>query len=129
MIALDTNVVVRLITRDDPAQVARARALVLARGALVQTTVLIESEWVLRASYRYSRDQIARAFTILFDTEALSVEDASTFPAVLDAYAQGMDFADATHLAGCTADAFATFDKPLMTKARRHFPDRTVVAP
>jgi predicted nucleic-acid-binding protein len=130
MIALDTNVVVRLITRDDPAQVARARAMILERGALVQMTVLVETEWVLRSSYGYGRGAIASALALLSETGSLSVEDASAFPAILDAYRRGMDFADAVHLAGSRgADAFATFDRALIAGARRHFPERSVVAP
>ena len=51
MKALDTNVVVRYLTGDDPAQAARARAAVDAGPVFVPVTVLLESEWVLRSRY------------------------------------------------------------------------------
>lgn len=130
MIALDTNIVVRLITEDDPRQVARARAMILARTALVQVSVLVESEWVLRSVYRYSRGRIAEAFAVLADTDPLIIENSRRFHDILEAYAGGMDFADAVHVAGSeAAEAFVTFDKSLVAGAQRYFPDRTVLTP
>jgi predicted nucleic-acid-binding protein len=55
VIALDTNLVVRLLTRDDHAQALRARALIEAGAAFVPRTVVLETEWVLRTIYRFER--------------------------------------------------------------------------
>lgn len=59
MIALDTNVVVRLLVDDDPIQTRRARKLLETRSALVLPTVLLETEWVLRGAYGIGRPAIA----------------------------------------------------------------------
>ena len=61
MLAVDTNVIVRYLTRDDPEQFARASALIRSEDVFICTTVLLECEWVLRGAYRYSRDRIADA--------------------------------------------------------------------
>lgn len=130
MIALDTNIVVRLITDDDPDQVRRARALILKRSGFVQLTVILETEWVLRSAYRFSRKQIAEALTVLSQTKDIAIESPTHFVAILRAYEAGLDFADAMHLACCDdAEAFATFDGPLKAGAARSFPERTVLIP
>ncbi len=129
MIALDTNIIVRLITKDDPAQVERARALILEQSGHVQTTVLLEAEWVLRYSYGYDRDQIALAFLLLGGTHAIELACSDQLDAILTAYRDGMDFGDALHLVGCPVASFASFDRILAVKARRFFPDITVISP
>ncbi len=68
MIGLDTNLLVRYLTRDDAPQYAKAKAKALidkttARGDgfVINTVVLCEVAWVLRAAYGYSRDEITDA--------------------------------------------------------------------
>ena len=56
MRAVDTNVLVRLVTRDDPGQVAAAEAFV-ERGAWVSLLALAEAVWVLAAVYDLEQDQ------------------------------------------------------------------------
>ena len=55
MRAVDTNVIVRYLTGDDEVQATRARAVVDAGQVFVSTTVLLESEWVLRSVYAFSK--------------------------------------------------------------------------
>lgn len=129
MIALDTNIVVRLITDDDPDAVARARALILNRSGFVQSTVLLETEWVLRAVYGFSRPQIVAAFRVLSETDTIELEDRARLDAILGGYEDGLDFGDAVHLATCPVAAFASFDRALLTKARHAFPNLTIVSP
>jgi predicted nucleic-acid-binding protein len=59
VIALDTNVVVRLLVDDEPAQTKRVRDLMAAHTALVLPTVLLETEWVLRSAYHREPHLIA----------------------------------------------------------------------
>lgn len=75
MRAIDTNVLVRLIARDDPAQVARAEAAV-EKGAWVSHLVLAETVWVLDAVYGRSPKQIALAVEMLLDHAQLSIQEA-----------------------------------------------------
>ncbi len=61
MRAIDTNVVVRYLTGDDAKQSARARAVIESGSVFVSTTVVLESAWVLRSVYGFSRDAVANA--------------------------------------------------------------------
>ena len=74
MRAVDTNVLVRLVTRDDPKQVATAEAFV-APGAWVPQLALAEATWVLASVYDRSAEAIARAVEMLLQHEHLTVQD------------------------------------------------------
>jgi len=75
MRAVDTNLLVRLIVRDDPKQVAAAEAFV-AGGAWVSHLVLAETIWVLDAVHERSAAQLAAAIEMLLNHEQLSIQDA-----------------------------------------------------
>ena len=74
MRAVDTNVLVRLITRDDAKQVAAAEAFV-ARGAWVSHLVLVEATRVLRSVYDRGPREIATAVEMLLNHEHLTLQD------------------------------------------------------
>jgi len=118
MIALDTNVVVRALTADDPAQLADAHRVMQSGALFVSKTVLMETEWVLRYSYEIGRAEIGGALRKLIRYRRMEVED---LPAVIEAlswHAEGMDFADALHLSSSKrADRLATFDRELAAAA------------
>jgi predicted nucleic-acid-binding protein len=59
MISLDTNMLIRLVVNDNDAQSELAERLVRDNRVFISKTVLMESEWVLRHSYQYSRERIA----------------------------------------------------------------------
>jgi predicted nucleic-acid-binding protein len=82
MRAVDTNLLVRLLVRDDPAQVKAAEAFV-ARGAWISHPVLIETMWVLDAVYARSAAQIAAAIDMLLNHQQLIVQDAGVAAAAL----------------------------------------------
>ena len=63
VIAVDTCVVVRFLTRDDPAQAARAKMQIEAGSVFVPRTVVLEVERILRNIYRFDRDSIASGLT------------------------------------------------------------------
>ena len=66
-VALDTNVLVRLLVNDYPAQAEQAAALIDASAAcFVPITVALELEWVLRGAYKLRRAAVIRAFEALF---------------------------------------------------------------
>jgi len=75
MRAVDTNLLVRLIVRDEPKQVAAAEAFV-AGGAWVSHLVLAETIWVLDAVHERSAAQLAAAIEMLLNHEQLSIQDA-----------------------------------------------------
>jgi predicted nucleic-acid-binding protein len=83
--SVDTNVLVRLVTRDDAKQVAAAEAFV-ARGAWVPHLVLVEAMWVLSAVYARTPADIARAVDMLLNHEQLTLQDADAVSAALAAF-------------------------------------------
>lgn len=85
MHAVDTNVLVRLIARDDPKQVAAAEAVV-ARGAWVSHLVLAETTWVLAAAYELAAAKIALAVEMLLNHRNLAVQDADVVAAALETF-------------------------------------------
>lgn len=131
MIALDTNILARLVTNDDHAQARQAAALIDTGNALfVPLTVTLELEWVLRGAYALDKHAIARSFEALLSIRNISFERQADIQLALQHYQSGFDFADALHhgsTAGCKA--LATFDekfKKLAVKAKLKPP---VVAP
>jgi predicted nucleic-acid-binding protein len=118
MIAADTNIIVRLLTADEPRQTERVRRLLETETVFLPKTVILEAEWVLRRLYRQKRLPIIRAFEALLSLPNVRCEDE---PAVRQALAwnrANLDFADALHLAsGGTVERFVTFDQGLITGA------------
>lgn len=120
MISLDTNVIVRVVTADDPAQLATALDVMRLDGLWLCKTVLLETEWVLRYTYKLSRKSILETFLRLLGYRNLTVEAPEQVHLALDLYRGGMDFADALHLAASTgAGRFVTFDRDLALSAQQ----------
>jgi predicted nucleic-acid-binding protein len=127
--AVDTNVLVRFLTDDHPAEAARARELIESGDIFVATSVLLETEWVLRSGYGFKTDPIVRALRGLAGLPGVAMEDPPLVARALDWAQQGLDFADSLHLGraqGCTA--FMSFDRKLAAAAAR-MSDVKVVAP
>jgi predicted nucleic-acid-binding protein len=82
MRAVDTNVLVRLVARDDQRQVAAAEAFV-ARGAWVSHVVLVEAVWVLASVYELDVPALATAVDMLLNHRDLTVQDAGVVAAAL----------------------------------------------
>lgn len=85
MRAVDTNILVRLATRDDAAQVARAEAFV-APGAWVPHLALTEAMWVLRSVYDRGPEEIASAIEILLNHEHLTLQDSDAVAAAVTTF-------------------------------------------
>ncbi|HWZ30813.1 MAG TPA: type II toxin-antitoxin system VapC family toxin [Bryobacteraceae bacterium] len=85
MRAVDTNVLVRLITRDDPRQAAPADRFI-ADGAWVSVLALSEATWVLATVYGRNPDQLATAIEMLLNHEHLVIQDSDIVFAALDLF-------------------------------------------
>jgi predicted nucleic-acid-binding protein len=83
MRAVDTNVLVRLVVRDDANQV-RAAEEFIASGAWVSHLVLAETTWVLDAVYERTAEQIATAIDMLLNHQHLTVQDADVVIAAIE---------------------------------------------
>ncbi len=120
MLAVDTNVLVRFLARDDADQTARADNLVRANRIWIPKTVLLETEWVLRDGYSFDRHRITTDFRSLLGISTVHAEDEGAVAEALDWFAAGMDLADALHLASSrSADEFATFDRRFAVRAAK----------
>lgn len=119
-LALDTNVLVRLLTGDDEEQCLRAVRLIEAeanqgRKVFVSFAVILETEWVLRSRYKIERDLVRSAFAALLEAQDLVVEHAGSLEEALRLFRQlpSADFADCMHVANACmyGTVLATFDK------------------
>jgi len=120
MRAVDTNVVVRYLAADHPAQTARAKTLIDGTQVWISLTVLLEAEWVLRGSYRFRPAAITAALRTLVGQPTVQVENPPALAQALDLCDSGLDFADALHIAMAHhCNGFDTFDTTLAKAAAR----------
>lgn len=85
MLAVDTNVLVRLLTRDDVAQTVAAETCI-AGGAWVSQLVLAEAMWVLVSVYEVRPEKIATAVEMLLQHENLTIQDGEVVAAALEQF-------------------------------------------
>lgn len=117
MLAVDTNVLVRLLARDDARQAAAADRAV-ARGAWVSHLVLAEAVWVLDAVYARTPRQLLAALELLLGHESLAIQDADVVKAAVEQFKlkPALGFSDCLLLAIARKAGhlpLATFDKGL----------------
>ena len=131
MIALDTNVLVRLVTGDDAAQAKRvAERLDTGDAFFVPLTVALELEWVLRGAYGLKPDRVATTIEALLSIRNLRFADEPAITRALALYRRGLDFADALHLqGGHGCEGLLSFDGTLRKRAQRAKLHPPVMAP
>lgn len=120
MIAIDTNLLLRLVLDDDPVQQARVNTL-FKTGKLITApaTVMLELVWVLQ-SRGFSAANIVHGLTALLDVPNFKPEHELAIREALHSYQSGMDFADALHLAlSASHEKFMTFDKAFARQAKK----------
>ena len=118
MIAVDTNLLVRYLTRDLPQQSAAAARVIEAGGVWVATTVLLETYWVITSLYGLAPAQVCQALRGFAGLPNITLENPSTVAQALDWSDNGLDFPDALHLAAARdCDEFLTFDRQLCRAA------------
>jgi predicted nucleic-acid-binding protein len=117
VIGLDSTVLLRFYIEDESDAEAKrqrkAAAKLFAEGSVlfVAKSALLECEWVMRAVYGYSAEQVMSAFHHLLELPQVRVEDPESVDSAVRSYGEGLDFADALHLATCgSCVSFATFD-------------------
>lgn len=120
MIAIDTNVVIRLLTADDREQLEVTKKLFRQKDIFISTTVILECEWVLRYAYRFNTEEVSRAFKALLGLPNVICESPTVISQAIEWHEVGMDFADATHLAKSqSCQSFRTFDKKFIKLASK----------
>lgn len=120
MIAADTNVVIRFLVDDHPVEGRRARQVFEDHRVLIPESVLLESEWVLRAVYGFPSGEISRAFRALLAMPSVTVDERMLLMQVLDWFDEGFDFADALHYARSAGVEMKTFDRKFLNRGKKH---------
>jgi predicted nucleic-acid-binding protein len=116
MRAVDTNVLVRLLVADDPAQASKAEAfLATGAGVWISIVILVETVWVLTAVYGWQKPQLLAMLDTATTSKDFSFQAADAVSAALSSYRSGKaDFADCLAVELARAEGhlpFATFDK------------------
>jgi predicted nucleic-acid-binding protein len=118
MIAVDANVIVRLLTRDDEVQFQLAYTLFERSEVFIPLTVLLETEWVLRFAYEFPMTDVVAALQRLFGLSNVHLEEPLRVATALSWHARGLDLADALHLAASQpGEGFVTLDRRLAARA------------
>lgn len=119
MIAVDTNILVRLLVRDDQTQYEKSRAVFSAEQIFIPDSVILETEWVLRYAYRFRPTEICTAFRKLLGLENVKVSDPTALAEMIRWHEDGLDFADAFHLMlSQEQDVLKSFDEKFIKKAK-----------
>jgi predicted nucleic-acid-binding protein len=121
MPSLDTNVVLRYLVEDDSRQTRIAQQYIERHAAageslFLATSVILETEWVLRSVYEFTKDDTIEVFVGLLEAREMTFQDEASLEHTLHRYREfDIDFADCLHVA--TAE---TFDQlPLATFPRK----------
>ena len=121
MIALDTNILARLLLKDDATQFKQAREL-LSRPKVYTAppTVILELVWVLESS-DCTRDEVLKSLRVLLGLPNFKPKSFEALCQAIKWYEAGMDFGDALHLALSAGDeVFVSFDKAFEKIATQH---------
>lgn len=119
MIAVDTNVIVRLLTQDDELQYQKSLEIIQNNNIFIPDTVVLETEWVLRFAYQLKRPDICSALRKLFGLPNVNLVNPNLVAQALQWHELGLDFADALHLAQSQSYAqFYTFDDKFVKRAK-----------
>jgi len=120
MIAVDTNILVRYLLKDDPGQAALATNFLANNRCFILKSVLLELAWVLSSSagYNLPRATVHERLLHVLGLSCIEIEEPANVAQALTWYAKGMDFADALHLSGSVElSGLATFDRKFASTA------------
>ncbi|WGV25205.1 type II toxin-antitoxin system VapC family toxin [Halotia branconii] len=118
MVAVDTNIVVRLLTQDDELQYQKSQEIFQTQDVFIADTVILETEWVLRFAYKFKPNEICLALRKLFGLPNVYLVNTNLVAQALQWHKNGLGFADAFHLAQSQHHSyFYTFDEKLIKNA------------
>ena len=123
MIGIDTNILVRLLTRDSVTQAKKANLLLTKEEKIfVPTPVILETVWVLEESYEWKKEDMVLTLETLLEIENFVFEDKASISHATWAYRNGGDWSDHLIQALCKkhhCTSLATFDR----KFAQFYPD------
>ncbi|MGF1674695.1 MAG: type II toxin-antitoxin system VapC family toxin [Rivularia sp. (in: cyanobacteria)] len=118
MVAVDTHILVRLLTQDDELQYQKSLNIFQEQDIFIPDTVILETEWVLRFAYKFKPPDICSTLRKLFGLPNVYIVNTNILDRVLQWHENGLDFADAFHLAQSqNHTCFYTFDEKFIKKA------------
>lgn len=121
MVAIDTNVIIRFLTRDNEAQYKKAYRIFNREEVFIPDTVILETEWVLRFAYKFQPKAICDAFNRLFGLDNVYLSNPHSTAQAIKWHTEGLDFSDALHLAHSQeCEHLYSFDAKFSTKAKGH---------
>ncbi len=119
MISIDTNIIIRFLTHDDAKQYKKSFSIFNTCEVFISDTVILETEWVLRYAYEFSREDICDALIKLFGLSNVHLSNPSHVAQAIKWHRDGLDFSDALHLTHCQQyEKLYTFDKKFAVKAK-----------
>ncbi len=130
MIAVDTNILVRYAVKDDKRQTALATSFIADNECRVLKSVILELVWVLSSSsgYNLTRKVVTERLRHIMGLPTIDTEDAVQVAQAINGHENGMDFADALHLASsCEVKGFATLDGKMSRKALQIAPTQNIL--
>jgi predicted nucleic-acid-binding protein len=124
MVALDTNILARLLMADDAKQFAQARELLsLKKDFTAPIAVMLELVWVLE-TYELSSAEISEALNKLLALPNFKPAQETELREAISLYGQGLDFADALHWClRAGAEQLVTMDRKMVSKASKLLKD------
>jgi predicted nucleic-acid-binding protein len=126
MVTIDTNIIVRLLTQDDQWQHKQSLVILQSQDVFISNTVILETEWVLRFAYKFNPTEICLALRQLFGLPNIYLTNANLIAQILQWHENGLDFADAFHLAqGQHCSELFTFDEKFIFNIKRRLPLKT----
>jgi predicted nucleic-acid-binding protein len=118
MIAVDTNVVVRLLAWDDAKQTSASKAIFAGGAIWIARTVLLETAWVLTSVYGFDEDTVRGALGKLLGLKNVHTENKTALATSLSL--KGVEIAGAIHLSSTPEGAtFVSFDQAFVRRAKR----------
>lgn len=113
IMAIDTCILVRLLTKDDLKQYQKSYQLIKENQIFISDTVILETHWVLMAAYGYSKQQVCQDLRWLAGLTNIHLENSTALAEAIAFAESGLDFADALHLAKANqrCSILYTFDK------------------
>lgn len=107
------------MTQDDEVQYQKSLELIQNNNIFIPDTVVLETEWVLRFTYKLKRPDICSALRKLFGLPNVNLANPNLIAQALQWHELGLDFADALHLAHSQGYAqFYTFDDKFVKRAK-----------
>ncbi|MFN2377951.1 MAG: type II toxin-antitoxin system VapC family toxin [Candidatus Binatia bacterium] len=118
MVAIDTNVLVRFLTGDDEVQYKAGLKLFSSATVFIPDTVVLETEWVLRAAYDLDPTVVCEVLRRVFGLPNVRLANGQRIARAIDWHELGLDFADSLHLASCQdLESLRTFDLDFIRRA------------